>query len=146
MQKTLFKEKFKNNPNSVPVLETKKPIEQAVLFNDFNLEFESEWIKQFSYEEDDIFQFKEKLRALKIPKKNKVVFAVDIEQILKDYPDLSDIFREEFRTREDAKNFFECRKQELEFFHERNQKNEVFDGRRYFFKINKKNKPIRRVL
>lgn len=107
--------------------------------------FESCWIKQLSFEEEEIFEYKEKLTIKRKPKKDKLVFIV-IEEIFHKIEEYSYADEVEFKTEETAIDFFNNQKEQLLFFENLNKEKKVFDGRRYFFKINEKNEVLERCL
>lgn len=110
----------------------------------FDFNFESDWIKQFSMETGEIFSYKTLLTSKRIPKKDKVVFVIHLECIHKENPECDFFDEQEFKTKENAVDFFEARKMEAQFFVEKNKENKIFDGQRYMLKLNEEGKIIGR--
>lgn len=107
-----------------------------------NLFFESPDIKRVEFECEDvdfeIFLFKEILRTQRVPnqKKKTIEFRV-ISDFIKD----GELFQNsnDFKKEQEARDFFEGHKAHLLFLKEKNSENKVFDGRRYFWVIDKDN-------
>lgn len=105
-----------------------------------NLFFESPSIKRVEFECEDvdfeIFLFKEILRTQRVPnlKKKTIEFRV-ISDFIKD----GELFQNsnDFKKEQEARDFFEGHKAHLLFLKEKNEENKVFDGRRYFWVIDK---------
>jgi len=117
-----------------------KGIEQS---NFSKLEYESPYIRQYSLEQEVIFTYREYLKTRRIPKKKGIVFAVLIDCIHKENPEFSFEDSTEFKTEQEATNFFENKKFELGWFYKKDkEENKIFDGRRYMLKLDENNKII----
>ena len=111
-----------------------------------NYKFESEWIKQFSFEREDtsIFTFKQKLSISRKSEKDKLVFIVQQDFFYKEeeFNCFDDV---KFKDEKSAIEFFISQVEEMNFLSEKSKENIVFDGRRYFWKINENNEVTERV-
>ena len=111
--------------------------------NDFsNLTFESDYIKRVNFEDEEeenkIFHLKEILTTSRIPKKKSMEFRVFTINLFKEDKEKV-VDWNDFKKEQEARDFFEGQVQLSNLLKERNKKDFVFDGRRYFWKVNKKN-------
>jgi len=108
--------------------------------------FESEYIKQFSPEFEDIFEFKQIIEVMKIPniKKKTLEHFVYLINLIKDSEESSFDDKIKFPSEERAIEFFEEKKEELKWLKYKSDIGIIFDGHRYFLEINKDNKIIGR--
>jgi len=109
--------------------------------NDFaNLSWESPYIRAVDFESEEgtkIFSFKRLLSCSRVPvpKKNKLLFRVNLLSIIKDDLEMSWEDCNDFSKEELAREHFDSLKQETEFFHKRDKENFIFDGRRYMWEV-----------
>lgn len=110
--------------------------------------------------ETNVFKVKTRLSIRRVPKpKKKTIDFVVLEEwiypkgIVKKREDINpDDFIDcvgndiGFKTEKEAIGFFVNKVEELKFFAEKDKKNILFDGMRYFWKVDEKGKPIEKMI
>ena len=110
--------------------------------------FESEYVKQISFESDEpnkfgieIWETKKILSTKRIPTKKGLEFCVLIDVISKNFEcSWSDIMKE--KTEKEAIEVFDGLKEEMEFFKKKEKEGRFFDGRRYFWSLTEEGKAV----
>lgn len=103
-----------------------------------NLKWESPFVRCIDFESCDgekIYSFKRELSTRRKPKKNKLVFVVDVFTTFEGEEERTWDCEHEHTKEQDARNEFEGEKARMEFFHKRDKEGWIFDGRRYMWEV-----------
>lgn len=115
----------------------------------FNKEFESDIFKIFDIHQSSEVTEERVRMETKVRSKGNKPKDSELRYVVREifyFNNTTIPHKSEFKERGEANNFFESEKEKFEIFAERSKKNEVFDGRRYFWKIDDNDNIIEKVI